>query len=105
MNPTNMHEFPRYKFNPESVPHKVDVYAYSSVADLFEESVQKYKDATAYECMGKRLSLSELDDLSGKFAAYLQNELKLKKGARIGIQMPTLLQYPVVMFGALRAGL
>lgn len=100
-----MHEFPWYKFYPESVPHEVDVHAYSSVADLFEESVQKYKDATAYECMGKRLSFSELDDLSGNFAAYLQNELKLKKGARIGIQMPNLLQYPVVMFGALRAGL
>lgn len=100
-----MQEYPWFKFYPESVPHEVDVHAYESVVDLFEESVKKYRDAVAYECMGKQLSFSGLDKLSRDFAAYLQQELKMKKGDRIGIQMPNLLQYPVVMFGALRAGL
>ncbi len=100
-----MQDYPWFKFYPESVPHEVDVHAYQSVVDLFEESVKKYQDAVAYECMGKQLSFSALDKLSRDFAAYLQQELKMKKGDRIGIQMPNLLQYPVVMFGALRAGL
>src|SRR5690554_674655 len=100
-----MQDNPWFKFYPESVPHEVDVHAYESVVDLFEESVKKYEDAVAYECMGKQLSFSTLDKLSRDFAAYLQQGLKMKKGDRIGIQMPNLLQYPVVMFGALRAGL
>lgn len=100
-----MQDQPWFKFYPESVPHEVDVHAFESVVDLFEESVGKYKDDVAYESMGKQLSFSQLDKLSGDFAAYLQNVLKMKKGDRIGIQMPNLLQYPVVMFGALRAGL
>ncbi|WP_200976372.1 AMP-binding protein [Echinicola sp. 20G] len=100
-----MKDFPWFENYPKSVPKEVDVEAYSSVIGLFEESIQKYGDAVAYECMGKQMSFNELDKLSRDFAAYLQNDLKLKKGERIAIQMPNLLQYPVVMFGALRAGL
>lgn len=100
-----MESKPWFKFYPESVPHQVDVQAYESIVDLFEESVQKFQNTTAYECMGKKISYKELDDLSRDFAAYLQHELKMKKGDRLGIQMPNLLQYPVAMFGALRAGL
>ncbi|GGF47212.1 AMP-binding protein [Echinicola rosea] len=100
-----MKDFPWFKFYPKSVPQEVDVEAYSSVAGLFEESVQKYGKAVAYECMGKKISFLEVDRLSKDFASYLQNELKLQKGDRIAIQMPNLLQYPVAMFGALRAGL
>lgn len=100
-----MQDHPWFNFYPESVPHEVDVHAYDSVVDLFEESVRKYQNAVAYECMGKQLSFNELDKMSGDFAAYLQQGLKMKKGERIGIQMPNLLQYPVIMFGALRAGL
>ncbi|MCC5938117.1 MAG: AMP-binding protein [Lunatimonas sp.] len=100
-----MQDFPWFKFYPKEVPHQVDVTAYSSVVDLFEESIKSYGDAIAYECMGKTLSFNELDKLSKNFAAFLQHDLKLKKGDRIAIQMPNLLQYPVVMFGALRAGL
>jgi long-chain acyl-CoA synthetase len=105
MNPNEMQEYPWFNFYPKSVPREVDVHAYKSIVDLFEESVRKYKGAIAYECMGKQLTFSELDRMSGEFAAYLQHDLKMKKGDRIGIQMPNLLQYPVVMFGALRAGL
>src|SRR5690606_15093101 len=59
----------------------------------------------AYECMGKTISFNQLDEMSTYFAAYLQQELKMKKGDRLGIQMPNLLQYPVVLFGGLKAGL
>ena len=100
-----MESKPWFKFYPESVPHQVDVEAYASIVDLFEESVQKFQNATAYECMGKRISYRDLDEMSRDFAAYLQQELKMKKGDRIGIQMPNILQYPIAMFGALRAGL
>ncbi|WP_215222768.1 AMP-binding protein [Echinicola shivajiensis] len=100
-----MQDFPWFKYYPESVPKEVDVKAYESIIGLFEESVNKYGDAVAYECMGKKISFIELEKLSRDFAAYLQQDLKLEKGERIAIQMPNLLQYPVVMFGALRAGL
>ena len=100
-----MQEYPWFNFYPKSVPREVDVHAYKSVVELFEESVQQYRDAVAYECMGKQLTFHQLDKMSRDFAAYLQHDLKMKKGDRIGIQMPNVLQYPVVMFGALRAGL
>jgi long-chain acyl-CoA synthetase len=73
--------------------------------DLFEDSVRKYGDAVAYECMGKKMTFRELDKFSTDFAAYLQKDLKLKRGDRVAIQMPNCLQYPVAMFGVLRAGM
>ncbi len=100
-----MQEFPWFKFYPKAVDKIVDVNAYSSVVDLFEESVKKFRDSVAYECMGKTLTYGEADSLSAKFAAYLQHGLKLKKGARVALQMPNCLQYPVAMFGVLRAGM
>lgn len=100
-----MQESPWFKFYPKAVPTVIDPEEFGSVVDLFEESTHKFGDAIAYECMGKTISFNELDRLSNQFAAFLQQTLKLKKGDRIGIQMPNLLQYPVVMFGALRAGL
>lgn len=100
-----MKDFPWFKHYPASVEKEVNCEAYSSVADLFDESVEKYKDAVAYECMGKTLSFNQVNEQSAHFAAYLTEELKLKKGSRVAIQMPNILQYPVVMFGALRAGM
>ncbi len=100
-----MNDFSWFKFYPTSVPKEVDCTAYSSVVALFEESVAKYGSSVAYECMGKTLSFQELDRLSARFASYLTKELKLAKGSRVAIQMPNVLQYPVVMFGALRAGM
>jgi long-chain acyl-CoA synthetase len=100
-----MQDFPWFKHYPPSVAKEVDVNAYSSLVDLFEESVKKFGNAVAYECMGKTMTFKEVDEYSMNFAAYLQNDLKMKKGDRIAIQMPNLLQYPLVMFGALRAGL
>jgi long-chain acyl-CoA synthetase len=100
-----MNDFSWFKFYPSAVPHEVDCAAYSSVTELFEESVKKFGTAVAYECMGKTLTFLELDRLSAQFANYLIHELKLSKGSRVAIQMPNVLQYPVAMFGALRAGM
>ncbi|NVK51086.1 MAG: AMP-binding protein [Cyclobacteriaceae bacterium] len=100
-----MKDFPWFKHYPKLVDKEVDCEAYSSISDLFEESVQKFQDAVAYECMGKTLSFKELDQMSANFANYLIHDLKLPKGSRVAIQMPNILQYPVVMFGVLRAGM
>ena len=100
-----MNDFSWFKFYPSSVPQEVDCTAYSSVTELFEESVKKFGTAVAYECMGKTLTFQELDRLSAQFANYLIFELKLSKGSRVAIQMPNVLQYPVAMFGALRTGM
>ncbi|QPG06651.1 long-chain-fatty-acid--CoA ligase FadD [Salinimonas marina] len=83
---------------------EIDPDHYSSVVDIFEQSVKNYGDGTAYINMGHEISFNELDELSAQFAAYLQNS-GLKKGDPVAIMMPNLLQYPVAMFGILRAGL
>lgn len=100
-----MTNFPWFQFYPASVDKEVNCEAYSSINELFEESVRKYGSAVAFECMGKTISYNELDRLSAQFANYLTQVLKLEKGSRVAIQMPNILQYPVAMFGALRAGM
>jgi len=72
---------------------------------FFDTGFKKYSDRVAYENMGVTLTYRQLDELSTNFAAYLQQDLGLKKGERIAIQMPNMLQFPVVFIGALRAGL
>lgn len=94
-----------FKFYPEGIPHEIDPDKYSSIPHLLEESFKEYTSLVAYESMGKQLTFSEVDSISSNWAWYFQKKLGLKKGDRIAIQMPNLLQYPVVMFGALRAGL
>lgn len=100
-----MHNFPWFKFYPSAVDAEINVTQYSSVVNLFEESVKKYGNAIAYECMGKTITFQEVDVLSKKFASYLQNDLNMKKGDRVAIQMPNCLQYPIALFGTLRAGM
>src|SRR5664279_5274421 len=90
---------------PEGIPAEVDIHEYSSLRDIFEKSCRKFGDLPAYSNMSVSMSYGELDRLSRNFAAYLQNELGLGKGARVAIMLPNLLQYPVVLFGTLRAGL
>ena len=85
------------------VPHEIDPSQYSSLVALFKESCSKYAKNTAYSNLGTDISFAKLDELSRDFAAYLQ-QLKLEKGARIAIMMPNVLQYPVALFGILRAG-
>ncbi|MFB9865714.1 AMP-binding protein [Vreelandella sulfidaeris] len=78
---------------------------YGSVTDVFHSAVTRFKDKPAFSCMGKTLTFSDLDRLSADFAAWLQNETDLVPGDRIAIQLPNVLQFPVAVFGALRAGL
>lgn len=90
---------------PAGIPPEVDLDAFASVAEVFERSAEKFADRTAFRNMGASLSYADVDRLSRRFAAYLQKDLGLSKGDRVAIMMPNLLQYPVVLFGTLRAGL
>lgn len=90
---------------PPSAPHEIDVNAYSSVVEIFTEATARFADKPAFHNMGTTLSYGELDIKTQHFASWLQHAAGLKKGDRIAIMMPNLLQYPVVLFGALRAGL
>ncbi len=96
---------PWYKSYPTGVQQEIDPNQYSSIVEILENSMEEYRDLVAFENMGKTLTYGQVDELSLNFASYLQNNLGLKKGDRIALQMPNLLQYPVVIFGALRAGL
>ena len=100
-----MKDFPWFKNYPAGTPHEVELYEYSSLLELFDESISKYKDRVAFENMGATLTFAQVDELSRNFAAYLQKDLKLQRGERIAIQMPNLLQFPIAFIGALRAGL
>ncbi len=99
------HERPWLKSYPEGVPAEIDMGRYASINDLFEQSCRDYSDLPAFSNLGVRLSFSELDRLSRDCGAWLQNGLGLKKGDRVALMMPNVLQYPVALFGALRAGL
>lgn len=89
---------------PTGVPANIDLSAFHSIVDVLEQSCAKYKDRMAYHNMGTELSYGELDYLTRNFAASLQN-MGLQQGDRIALMMPNILQYPVALFGALRAGL
>ncbi|NRB23305.1 long-chain-fatty-acid--CoA ligase FadD [Shewanella sp.] len=90
---------------PDDVPAEIDVEEYDSLVDMFETSVSRFADQPAFVNMGATLTYRKLEERSRAFAAYLQNELKLEKGDRVAIMMPNLLQYPIVLFGVLRAGM
>jgi long-chain acyl-CoA synthetase len=96
--------YPWLKAYPQGVPYEINPEAYPSLLELMEEGFKDFAGQAAYSNMGKELTFGEVDRLSREFAAYLQR-LGLQKGDRIAIQMPNLLQYPIAMFGALRAGL
>ena len=90
---------------PENVPAEIDFGSFHSLNDIFDQTVQNYANKPAYVNMGCSLTYGEIDVKSRAFAAYLQNELKLTKGDRVALMMPNLLQYPIALFGALRAGM
>ncbi|MDO8933458.1 MAG: AMP-binding protein, partial [Rhodocyclaceae bacterium] len=92
------------KSYPAGVPAEIDVGEFASIGELFEKSVAAFAAKDAYVNMGKAVSYAELDRLARDFAAYCQSVLGLPKGARIALMMPNVLQYPIAMFGALRAG-
>lgn len=90
---------------PLDAPKTINVEEYQSLIEMFENAVQRHPDIPAYINMGQILTYRKLEERSRAFAAYLQNELRLEKGERIALMMPNLLQYPIALFGALRAGL
>lgn len=92
------------KSYPPGVPSDIDPSVYPSVVALLEESFAKYRDQRAYVCMDKAITFGEVDELSKALAAWLQGR-GLKKGARVAIMMPNVLQYPVALGAVLRAGL
>ena len=89
---------------PAGVPAEIELDEFRSIGELFDRSVRDFGDRTAYLCMGKGISYRELDVLSARFAAYLRHDLKLARGDRVALMMPNVLQYPVALFGTLRAG-
>jgi long-chain acyl-CoA synthetase len=94
---------PWLKSYPDGVPHQVDESQFESLNDLFAQSFAQYGSRLAFDCMGKKITYKELDELSWQFAAYLQSQ-GLNKGDRIALMMPNLLQYPIALLGSLRAG-
>jgi len=91
------------KHYPKGVPAEIDINTYASLRDVFDEACTKYGPRKAYTCMGKSITFSELDTLTYAFGAWLQSQ-GCKKGSRVALMMPNILQYPVCLFGALRAG-
>jgi long-chain acyl-CoA synthetase len=90
---------------PPGVPADINPAEYSSLKQMFDESVAKYADRTAYTNFGRSITFRQLDAMSRAFGAWLQQEARLAPGDRIALMMPNCLQYPVALFGALRAGL
>lgn len=90
---------------PKGVNAEIDLNTYKSIIDVFNEAVKNYGSKPCFTNLDHSLSYTDVDQLSDHFASYLLNICKLKKGDRIAIQMPNLLQYPVVLFGAMKAGL
>jgi long-chain acyl-CoA synthetase len=91
------------KSYPPGVPADIEPTEYASLVDLFEKSVRKFANRRAFHSMGKSITYGDLDRLSREFGAWLQAK-GLGKGSRVAIMMPNCLQYPVAMFGTLRAG-
>jgi long-chain acyl-CoA synthetase len=90
---------------PADVPAEINADRYTSLIDLFEQAVKRYAEQPAFINMGQAMSYRKLEERSRAFAAYLQQGLGLKKGDRVALMMPNLLQYPVALFGILRAGM
>ena len=89
----------------QGVNAEIDITQYSSISDVFRQSVEKFAHQPAFQNMGKTLTYAEVGKLAENFASYLQNVLKLQRGERVAIMLPNLLQYPIALFGILQAGL
>ncbi|MHA3313619.1 long-chain-fatty-acid--CoA ligase FadD [Yersinia pseudotuberculosis] len=90
---------------PADVPAEIDPDRYSSLIEMFENAALRYADQPAFINMGEVMTFRKLEERSRAFAAYLQQGLGLQKGDRVALMMPNLLQYPIALFGVLRAGM
>ena len=90
---------------PAGMPAEIELDPSDTLVSVFEASARRFADRPAFACMGRTISYAELDRMSAAFAGYLQRDLGLAPGARVAIMLPNLLQYPVALFGVLRAGM
>lgn len=98
-------EKPWLKHYPAGSKSEIDFSEVKNVAEMFRESCELYGDETAFINMGSSISFKQFDDQAKLFASFLQNDLKLKKGDRVALMMPNILQYPIALFGIIRAGM
>ncbi|WP_114325686.1 AMP-binding protein [Candidatus Colwellia aromaticivorans] len=89
---------------PENVAHHVVLSRYSSLVDLFQQTIAKYRQQTAYSNFGAKLTFEQVDELSRDFAAYLQGKLNIAKGNRVALMCPNTLCFPIAMWGIIRVG-
>ncbi len=90
---------------PKNIPATINVDEFPSIVAVLKNACDKYSDNPAFSNFGKTISYADVDRLSAQFANYLLHDLKLKKGDRVALMMPNILQYPIAIFGVLRAGL
>ena len=90
---------------PPGVPADINADKFASITDVFAQSCEKFRHLPAFTCMGKTITYDDLDHQTRALAGYFQSGLKLEKGDRVAIMMPNVLQYPLVVFAILRAGL
>ena len=93
------------KSYPPGIPAEIDPNAYRSIVELLESACDRFRHRPAFANMGRVLRYDDVDRLSRQFASFLVNELGLRKGERVAIMLPNVLQYPIALFGVLRAGL
>lgn len=105
LDPVGKQDRPWYNFYPPGVDRVIDKPVESSLGDMAAGAAERYGDRVAFSNLGGTLTFTETDEYATRVASYLQNNLGLVKGDRIVLQMPNLLQYPVALYGALRAGL
>ena len=99
-----MSDFPWFKSYPDFVTKNVDLN-YESIVEIYDEAVSKFGERIAYKNMDVSISFNDVDAHVDALVHYIQNETSLKKGDRIGLQMPNLLQFPITIFACLKAGL
>ncbi len=97
-------QLPWLQHYPKGIPANIDADAFSNVVGIIEDIFQKYGDSKAFSCMGKELTYRQVDQQSRQFGAYLHSR-GLQPGDKIALMMPNLLQYPIALYGAFRAGL
>ena len=90
---------------PAYVPAQINVDEFPSIVSVLNQACDRFRENPAFTNLGTTLTYEDIDRLSARFACYLLNDLKLKKGDRVALMMPNILQYPIAIFGVLRAGL
>src|SRR3546814_16016911 len=90
---------------PKCVTAQIEISQYQSILSVLDQVCEKYADKPGFASFGTQLSYGEIERLSRQFASWLINDIKLKKGDRVALMMPNLLQYPIAIFGVLRAGM